>query len=56
LESEKCIKEIEELNELRNLKKKLKRQKDIYENEVIKNSLALEELKKERQNLEYVAK
>ena len=50
-ETEKCAKEIEELNALRNLKKKLKREKDIYEAELMKNSLAFEELVKERTNL-----
>jgi len=43
-ESEKCAREIEELNDLRSLKRKLKREKDIYESEMMKNSLALEEL------------
>jgi hypothetical protein len=39
---------MEELNTLRNLKKKLKREKDMYESEMMKNSLTLEELVKER--------
>ena len=50
LESEKCAKELEELNYLRNLKKKLKREKDMLESELMKNSLQLEELVKDRIN------
>jgi len=38
------------------LKKKLKREKDIYESELMKNSLALEDLVKERMNLQNTAK
>lgn len=55
-ETDKCAKEIEELNALRNLKKKLKREKDVYESELMKNSLTLEELVKERISLQNVAK
>ncbi|EAS06736.1 hypothetical protein TTHERM_00688760 (macronuclear) [Tetrahymena thermophila SB210] len=55
-ESEKCAREVDELNNLRSLKKKLKREKDIYESEMMKNSLALEELVKQRVQLQQTAK
>lgn len=47
-EAEKCAREVDELNNLRALKKKLHREKGIYESEMMKNSLALEELVRQR--------
>jgi chromosome segregation ATPase len=55
-EGDRCSKELSELNGLRALKKKLKREKDIYESELLKNNLTLEELIKERQALENTAR
>lgn len=55
-ENEKCSRETKHLNDLRKNKKDLKRDKDIAENELLKNTLELEELVQEREKLQAIAK